>query len=72
MRSGRREYLVSCPISNQKEKVHIYYINDAPAFNGCDKHFHSCAECDECRVIAQKLFEQERDAGLLPHGHTRV
>lgn len=72
MMSGRREYLMSCPFSKQMETVHLYYINDATAFNGCDNGFHQCNECEQCRIMAQKLFDRENEEGLLPHGHSRV
>lgn len=72
MRSGKRDYLVECPFSHSKERVYLYYINDAVAFNGCENNFHGCRECEDCRIKAQQMFEQEDREGKLPHGHTHL
>ena len=47
---------VHCPISRIEEYVFFYPVErdgkHYVSFNGCDRNWHSCEECELCRKIA--------------------
>lgn len=51
-----------CPFSSKKDKIEIVYFYpveksgkicvNIESFNGCDNWWHSCPECENCKVNA--------------------
>lgn len=58
---------IHCPFSNIEEKVYFHPVQidgkwyvDKNSFNGCDNLWHSCPECENCKVKAwNKIFPEE-------------
>lgn len=57
-----------CPISNVEETVYFHpvqldgqwYIH-IDSFNGCDRNWHCCKECEICKTEAYaKVFERDK------------
>lgn len=53
-----------CPIFNIEETVYFHPVEldgnwyvDINSFNGCDRGWHSCHECEDCKIKAyDKMF----------------
>lgn len=69
-----KKYRVICPISNRSDTVYVqvlnYYDIHLVEFNGCDASFHSCPECEQCRIKTLKLHDQESDGEQKLHERT--
>lgn len=55
---------IHCPISHAEEYVYFYPVErDGEwyvSFNGCDRNWHLCEECEICRKAAyNKLIHPE-------------
>jgi hypothetical protein len=53
-----------CPLTNKEEEVFFHEVSTSDGyrvrFDGCDRQFSSCEECEECHKHAyQKLISQE-------------
>jgi len=57
-----------CPISDIEETVYFHPVQldgqwyiDINSFNGCDRNWHCCKECEVCKKEAYaKVFERDK------------
>lgn len=67
MRTADLPIKVYCPISNIEETVYFHPVQldgqwyiDINSFNGCDRNWHKCQECETCKTNAYaKVFAKD-------------